>query len=742
MPGNDEAPLQVVVDPRLAHHEEPAAVVRIGAESIASQKYKSTANSTSQHTYTVTPPSVQVVVDRAMYWHSDVLVQFDIALPWYDATSPYGYIQDQLTGEKQSIAQALASRKAQFTAANYVANGAVVPAGSPGAMPADASIISDLIGGDEFVAYGSQGIPEFGKNWSLAAYPLNRLTTSQSLTVNDVSLQVPTGQILPQLLRMHDGPIARAAAGTTPTQLDIFAETTNGYRSATNPYGDASRNASKDGGQMPNGSFANWCYTDASGNPLVNTNPEGGVFYDSDGNTHAYNQAGVPCYTWTGTPPAGSTAAPVFKTVISAGNTVTVWVKLSLTEPIFISPLAHGLEFAEQEQGLFGIQSIGFTTQMQSPADARIIRQVNGNINLTNIKYFSKGGNGGDTFMDSYLQATFLTPPVSLPLDAKSKNRYHSVQNFQFPGGQITSANKTMKLSIGALPLQSCPDMIMIYVTPSATDDATYYGPTGLARAGDFCFPIDSVSVSYSNKTGMLSNHSDYQLWKMTNDNGYKMSYQQWSGLMNTEWMNLATAVTSQVPTSGGALVLKFAKDIATFLTDAPGLPGSNVFGIDVTVKNPFQYGGYTANSGQGFNTRSFSPVVNVVVINSGFFTANWGHSAHTVTPLTESAIVEAAANAATHGISEHVVGQLSGGGITSNLTTAWNKGKKFYGKVAPVLAGIKRAADASGIEPFQKVGRVMGSLGISGKGRGGGVQAGSGAPHFALSSRYEDEEY
>jgi hypothetical protein len=380
--------------------------VRLGGESVSSRKFASLASTTSQHTYTINTPSLNTIVDRALYWQSTVVLQFD---------------QQVLHNPNAAASQ-----------------GPNVYTPGPHGTTAWTQLV------------------RFGDTWSLSSFPLNRLTSSQSLTINDVSMQLQTAQVLPQLLRLADSKEARSAAGGTPNRLGKYALPSRSYQEPGNPYGNTYSGSDDDGTNVPNGAFSNWCYCQPDGTPLPifgGTEATGAAtatpwlpttgFYGTPVVTGAttggtsntpvnctvtanwISENGAPCVP---PPPVTASAANNYVNVtyalalstapniLNQGTSaffVPVYIRLTLCEPIFISPLAYGSAFGSNELGLFGVQTIGFTAQMQTPDVARIIKQTNPELGVVNIQYSSvAAGSANGVFSDSFLQATFITPPI------------------------------------------------------------------------------------------------------------------------------------------------------------------------------------------------------------------------------------------------------------------------------------------------------------------------------------------
>ena len=645
----------VLVDPRILVHE-PQMGVRLGAESISSRLFTPAAATTSQHTYTINTPSLNTIIDRSLIWESSVVLQFDIAV-------------------------------------SVAAGGNTVTANSLA--------------------------PRFGTTWGLASYPLNRLTTSQSLTINDVSTQLNTATVFPQMFRLHDSVAARQAAGGCPTMndnvVDLRYTQTNSmvYRGLENHSSD----------YEPNGCFSTWEYCNADGSSFTAVAP-GAQGTVTGGVANArYNANLIP------TGPVADVVAPSAGSSPNTGN-FTVYIRVTTREPIFVSPFACGESFGRAEEGMWGVQNISFTAQMQSPDTARIIRDLIGTGNLSiapgTIKYSTvAAGATSGVFQNSSIRATFITPPINYPLPTKSITPYVNYQNFQFNLGQSLAANAASKFSTPSISLQSTPDMVLIWATPSLSDPNPFN--LGLDSVGDFTIPIKSCSVSYTNQQGLLSGMSQHQLWKISQENGYNMTWSQWKGLMQTA----SGQSVAPVVTSGGALLLKFGKDITLTAGDAPGVSGSNSFSIDLDLEHYFD----VRNNGTS-PTITLKPIINIMTISSGFFASSGGKSTSTLTPLTETAVLEAVESAAETGVSSASAEQaLSGSGMWKNLTSSYGRAKQLYAAASPYLSQIKHLAEKSGYEPAQKIARTLGYMGHGAR-SGGAAETGGG---YGMSSRYHN---
>jgi hypothetical protein len=73
----------------------------------------------------------------------------------------------------------------------------------------------------------------------------------------------------------------------------------------------------------------------------------------------------------------------------------------------------------------------------------------------------------------------------------------------------------------------------MIYVKPNRYV-ATVGGATPDPTQGDWVLPITGISVNFDNYAGLLSAHSQEQLYRMSCLNGLEMDYDQWRGYAST----------------------------------------------------------------------------------------------------------------------------------------------------------------------------------------------------------------
>lgn len=488
-----------------------------------------------------------------------------------------------------------------------------------------------------------------------AAFPSHQCVQQMTATINDATVTVNTADVLNQVLRLQDLASHRKQR-TCPTMLDKYGlEQGVGYGASTgvyenSPLGGYSYAYETDA--VPNGAFSQWwfCNLDGSVGNSTSTNC-------------VVNALGLPV-------------------AMSTSTTQTVYIRWQSTEKLLLPPFIFGDSY-ELSTGLFGVQN--FQVQMNmSPTPSRAIRiaqqYIGRAVGTSTSVYVTAVGvpawvttSGIGAYAPYPFQPTlsvqFLTPALDVPLPPKSVVPYMEFPRYITTGLAASQAStlgtapnargvtpSSTVLTSNTITLPNIPDLLMIYLKPSVAD-ATLFGSTpytnnvgtttntatgGLtwnSTIADFTLPIEAISINFDNFSGLLANHTQYQLYKMSVANGLDMDFSQWSG----EARDSASAAGSTAAVSstgspyvslvGGPLVLRPGRDFALQAGQAPGLVGNFTLQFSVTVGNQFA----AALSTTGVN-------LYVVPISSGFFETIKGSSRIIKGVLTEQDILGAPA--------------------------------------------------------------------------------------------------
>jgi len=619
-----------VYDPRVIQ-TKPKYAVEKGALSLTNVTFNAqTANSTAQQ-FNVIVPSENVFIDRAVEWTSSGVVSLSVTIP-----------------------------------AAGAGNRAI--AGQPLMVP--------------------------GRDVALAAFPSHQTVAQMTATINDATVTVNTQDVLNQVLRLSDLAKHRRQR-TCPTMLDnyaVYPDTEVVTNSPINAY-----NVKQHSDEIPNGAWSQWWFCDSQGTPLNQTSAVEAVANYGTGT--AYDAAyGIPLT------PRSATAALATDTAV----TFQLFLRWQSTELLLLPPFIFGDAY-ELSTGLFGVQN--FQVQMNlssSPARAVRISSAYGRQRVRTGTTQNGGGTEANAVRlaiaaqpawatgvsGSYppfaiqpaLSVQFLTPSLDVPLPPKSIVPYMEFPRYITTGvsavastlGKTTTSAKGVSSSGGAvitsntITLPNIPDLLMIYAkpaTPGATLSANALYPGGPAPAvwdssiADFTLPIQAISINFDNFSGLLANHTQYQLYKMTVNNGIDMDFPTWAGESkiyssqfgfpdDAAYYVTASAATTNiamvdgngtrgagqsvyVSTVGGPLVLRPGRDFALQAGQAPGLVGNFTLQVQLTVGNQFAE---TLSSG----------AVNlyIVPISSGFFETIKGSSRIIKGVLTEQDILGSPAHA------------------------------------------------------------------------------------------------
>jgi hypothetical protein len=232
-------------------------------------------------------------------------------------------------------------------------------------------------------------------------------------------------------------------------------------------------------------------------------------------------------------------------------------------EPLFVSPLIFG-KSREQTQGAFlGIRNIDINLTFN---DGRGIFSFGSETNPATFQYQLMN------VKDARLHVNQLSLPSSLKIPPKIVCPYNEYDR------RTTTFNDTFSMAVAGagesftsnnLQLQSIPDKIIVYMKRSETNQSPLIA--------DYFFPIQAISIKFGQKSGLLADASQYQLFKMSVDNGLKMDYYQWSGYA-VSTINSDAAANKPLNTVGSICVIDPAKDLSLFETVTNGSAGSLIF--------------------------------------------------------------------------------------------------------------------------------------------------------------------
>lgn len=196
-----------VFDPRIVQ-QRPKFAVDKGALSNTNAPFNAIAATSSQMTFNIQVPSLNVFMDRELEWTTGVNMSMAVAVDTNSITPPIG------------------------------------PAGTGTTIP----------------------VVAFGKDVALAAFPLQSMCSTMTATINDTVATINTSDVLYEVLRLVDRKHNKLRKNT-PSMLDKYQLYNNAVGAINNPL--ASYYDATDYDNIPNGAFWDVVFTDATGTQLT-----------------------------------------------------------------------------------------------------------------------------------------------------------------------------------------------------------------------------------------------------------------------------------------------------------------------------------------------------------------------------------------------------------------------------------------------------------------------------------------
>lgn len=371
-----------------------------------------------------------------------------------------------------------------------------------------------------------------------------------------------------------------------------------------------------------------------------------------------------------------------FQIISMTGNTVataegqakTVVLKVAVCEPLLLSPFVFGDAAKGTEQGFYGISQIILSMAMDPAAKRSYNYFDNGN-------YLTKSVAVSYDQTDCWLEARFVSPKASDLLPAQNVVPYANFVLFPNPVSVPNAAGQVISSSV--VQLNGIPDKVFIKVGKKfgslTGEDANAY------------LPIRAVSIQFNNQSGILSNTTDYELFRMSQEAGSKQTWTEFSGKAT----EAAAADTPFVRlTTGSVLVLDFAKHInISEEYYAPSSLGTFSLQVQVTVDNTW---GATLD-GQ----------LDIITMSSGVFVCNNGSSTIYQNVLGKEMVLAAAQQPC---IPKSDVSRYVGGSLLGNL---WSMAKKALPFGKAILSQVPHPA-------AQAATGALGALGFGEDAEGG----------------------
>lgn len=463
----------------------------------------------------------------------------------------------------------------------------------------------------------------YGRDFSVCGFPMNSLIQTCTASINGSTITTQQNQIMPLVRRLIASNSKTRKALGCPSGVNATADnaqtswTVNECVATSRPVDEPASNATFR--SFAFGTFAAGQFT-----------PYTAAAYGADGGLDADSISLVDA---TGT---GGTA----------GNAKTFTFAITTREPLLCAPFI----IDDSQPAFTNVQAANVRLTLMAPGDptVRILRTTRSSGGAYNIPTVTGGSvtagtlddptNGtmfsirnvalasAQPFVNAKLWCNFLSPSPDQLVPASTIYPY-----LQFdPLVTAQAAQLGVPLNHKSLitpermatedvvsqtvVLNTCPDYLAIYallgeggeVTPGAAvapwvDDhtRTVY-PASFSGREDLFAPIQKISIMWNNQPAILASAPMGELWRMTADNGLRVTYDTFLGVRTaTKPGLLASGLglgTQTVATTGAPLLLQINKDFPTEPGTAPGVAG--VFSLTVTASVRYLASSVTGTAG------------------------------------------------------------------------------------------------------------------------------------------------
>jgi hypothetical protein len=579
---------------------KPKWVIEAGALSISNAQFASLQATAGQCTFQVQVPSTSVYLDRLLNWQSTVSITMNVT-----PAAPFQVAKAGPGTEKQGMV--------------------VTP----------------------------------GLDFSLCASPIHSLVTSLQAAIGDTQVTNNLAQTRELMSLLADTPQNRKER-TQPCYLDTYMSYIDSFGTTNNPisgYERATTSATEENGSWPIVFSSPVDQASVSGLPIVYYVSTAGVASKAAPAAIGYDTVTI-AYKGAAPQVTASTLAAGGASAVSQAPYYPVAFSFTSIEPLQLSPFIWQ-EVHERMVGLSQLQNINIIANMQSPDLARLVRWTPlGGRYISAVAY----GNGinGSPFSNASIQGQFLTPPIELmPIPPINTVDFQQVVSYVYPCS-LTGVQGFASVASQTLSLPVIPDYLVVAVVPQSNYYASASWPWSSCE-GTWYVPINAVSITWSNMSGLLSSQSQSQLFNISKANGLDMSWAQWRGYASTSeargtlagpdctpaggknYSGAANTLPFRPPglvaTQGGPLVLRPGKDITLETGQASGMSAGQwtvqfQLQVDVSMLDPKQVTALGSASGCS---------VVVLAVNGGFFATKAGSSRVVIGPVPAGSVANAA---------------------------------------------------------------------------------------------------
>lgn len=467
----------------------------------------------------------------------------------------------------------------------------------------------------------------YGNRDALAPFPLQQCFSNAQVSINNTSSSVNVQDILNEVLScMSNEEMSKYCGHGTPTYKDNYGLFSDAVDANNNPLGG---------------------YRNASHCSVL---PRG---------THELIDF-IPVITPTaGGAPSNSVLA------IAAKANYNFHCHVKVREPLFLPPFLF-CDSKYRNASIMGIGSMSYVFNIDSSLKRLFSYGTDltlANPGIPGALSITPGWIGNDTpqlatkvpshdlFENCNLLFNFLTPSSVDLQPSKCITPYVKWQRYITGSNNTTSipANSSAPYTISNIQLNTVPNKFYICARKPMSqktiqDPNVWYG-------------IEKVNITFSNKSGILSGATQYDLWKISNMSGSVQSFQDFQGVAQAYAGPTVAVPNRKIPTQGAVLTINPALFMSLDPQLSNGSLGNFNFQMDITIRN-------------NYSTAQNVELV-VIVQQDGLLKTISGSSSTDVGLLNKQLVLDTMTSGDNKPISSTMLNTMSGGNVNDQVASA-----------------------------------------------------------------------
>lgn len=273
-------------------------------------------------------------------------------------------------------------------------------------------------------------------------------------------------------------------------------------------------------------------------------------------------------------------------TSVDAQGDTTGYIEAVLVEDVYLSPLVFGTN--HPQRGLIGVQTFQINVVWKNDLSRFWSHSNDSGVVLTSVSV---------TFPDRPAGLfRFVTPPLYQSIPDYANYSYTQIQKYTTTLADYDDG-VSRRESSRSIRLNSIPQKVYIFCR-KRNANLTY-------TDSDAFFSIENISIQWANYSGLLSNASKQDLYKICVENGLTDSWNSWCG---ENLYNFSGSDEERINGIGSVLCLKFGKDICLQDDESAGLLGIYDFRYEVDLTN---------RSGETLS----NPELYTIIVSEGVYT-------------------------------------------------------------------------------------------------------------------------